>query len=31
MTAHGTVLVDTIKHQPATVLGFHTEDEGGKL
>ena len=29
--AHGIALVDTIKDQPKGVLGFHTEDEGGKL
>src|SRR5260370_19539946 len=30
-TAHGIALVDTIKDQPQGVLGFHTEDQGGKL
>jgi hypothetical protein len=30
-TAHGIALVDTIKDQPKGVLGFHTEDQGGKL
>ncbi|MGI8777067.1 MAG: hypothetical protein ACR2LJ_06685 [Acidimicrobiales bacterium] len=29
--AHGIALVDTIQDQPAGVLGFHTEDQGGKL
>ena len=29
--AHGIALVDTIKDQPKGVLGFRTEDEGGKL
>jgi hypothetical protein len=29
--AHGIALVDTIKDQPKGVLGFHTEDHGGKL
>lgn len=29
--AHGIAIVDTIKNQPAGVLGFHTEDQGGKL
>ncbi|ORV81520.1 hypothetical protein AWC11_27210 [Mycobacterium interjectum] len=29
--AHGIALVDTIKDQPAGVLGYHTEDRGGKL
>jgi hypothetical protein len=30
-TAHGIALVDTIQDQPQGVLGFHTEDPGGKL
>ena len=30
-TAHGIALVDTIQNQPQGVLGFHTEDQGGKL
>ena len=30
-TAHGIAIVDTIKNQPQGVLGFHTEDPGGKL
>jgi hypothetical protein len=30
-TAHGIALVDTIQDQPEGVLGFHTEDQGGKL
>ncbi len=30
-TAHGIAIVDTIKDQPEGVLGFHTEDQGGKL
>lgn len=30
-TAHGIALVDTIQDQPQGVLGFHTEDQGGKL
>ena len=30
-TAHGIAIVDTIKDQPQGVLGFHTEDPGGKL
>ena len=30
-TAHGIALVDTINDQPQSVLGFHTEDQGGKL
>ena len=30
-TAHGIALVDTIKDQPKGVLGFHTEDQGGRL
>jgi hypothetical protein len=29
--AHGLALVDTIQNQPQGVLGFHTEDQGGKL
>jgi hypothetical protein len=29
--AHGIALVDTIKDQPTGVLGYHTEDQGGKL
>jgi hypothetical protein len=29
--AHGIALVDTIQNQPQGVLGFHTEDQGGKL
>jgi hypothetical protein len=29
--AHGIAIVDTIKDQPEGVLGFHTEDQGGKL
>lgn len=29
--AHGIAIVDTIKDQPKGVLGFHTEDPGGKL
>ncbi len=29
--AHGIALVDTIENQPQGVLGFHTEDRGGKL
>jgi hypothetical protein len=29
--AHGIAIVDTIKDQPQGVLGFHTEDQGGKL
>ena len=29
--AHGIAIVDTIKDQPQGVLGFHTEDPGGKL
>ena len=29
--AHGIALVDTIADQPQGVLGFHTEDQGGKL
>jgi hypothetical protein len=31
VAAHGIALVDTIKDQPAGVLGYHTEDPGGKL
>ncbi len=30
-TAHGIAIVDTIQNQPQGVLGFHTEDQGGKL
>jgi len=30
-TAHGIALVETIQDQPKGVLGFHTEDQGGKL
>ena len=30
-TAHGIALVDTIQHQPQGVLGFHTENHGGKV
>jgi len=30
-TAHGIAIVDTIQDQPQGVLGFHTEDKGGKL
>lgn len=29
--ARGITIVDTIPDEPAGVLGFHTEDEGGKL
>jgi len=29
--AHGIAIVDTIQDQPEGVLGFHTEDQGGKL
>jgi hypothetical protein len=29
--AHGIALVNTIQDQPQGVLGFHTEDQGGKL
>jgi hypothetical protein len=29
--AHGIAIVDTIQDQPKGVLGFHTEDQGGKL
>jgi hypothetical protein len=29
--AHGIALVDTIQDQPTGVLGYHTEDQGGKL
>lgn len=29
--AHGVSLVDTINDQPKGVLGFHTEEQGGKL
>jgi hypothetical protein len=31
IAAHGIALVDTIKDQPTGVLGYHTEDPGGKL
>lgn len=31
VAAHGIALVDTIKDQPKGVLGYHTEDQGGKL
>ena len=31
VAAHGIALVDTIKDQPKGVLGYHTEDPGGKL
>ena len=31
MAAHGIAVVDTIKDQPTGVLGYHTEDPGGKL
>ena len=31
VAAHGIAVVDTIKDQPAGVLGYHTEDQGGKL
>jgi hypothetical protein len=31
VAAHGIALVDTIEDQPKGVLGFHTEDQGGKL
>jgi hypothetical protein len=30
-TARGIAIVDTIQDQPQGVLGFHTEDQGGKL
>src|SRR5260370_9590458 len=30
-TSHGIAIVDTIQNQPQGVLGFHTEDQGGKL
>jgi hypothetical protein len=30
-TAHGIAIVNTIQDQPQGVLGFHTEDQGGKL
>ena len=30
-TAHGIAIVDTIQNEPQGVLGFHTEDQGGKL
>jgi hypothetical protein len=29
--AHGIVITDTVQDQPLGVLGFHTEDQGGKL
>jgi len=29
--AHGIAIVDTIQNQPQGVLGYHTEDQGGKL
>jgi hypothetical protein len=29
--AHGIAIVDTIQNEPQGVLGFHTEDHGGKL
>ncbi len=29
--AHGIAIVDTIENEPKGVLGFHTEDQGGKL
>jgi hypothetical protein len=29
--AHAITVVDTIQNQPAGVLGFHTEDRGGRL
>ena len=29
--AHGIAIVDTIQDQPQGVLGFHTEDQGGRL
>jgi hypothetical protein len=29
--AHGIAIVDTIQDQPKGLLGFHTEDQGGKL
>src|SRR5215471_14600809 len=29
--AHGIAIVDTIQDQPAGVLGFHTEDNGGQV
>jgi hypothetical protein len=29
--AHGIAIVDTVQNQPQGVLGFHTEDQGGKL
>ncbi len=29
--AHGIAIVDTIQNEPQGVLGFHTEDQGGKL
>ena len=31
VAAHGIAVVDTIKDQPSGVLGYHTEDPGGKL
>jgi hypothetical protein len=30
-TAHGIAIVDTIQEVPEGTLGFHTEDQGGKL
>jgi hypothetical protein len=30
-TAHGIAIVDTIQDQPKDVMGYHTEDHGGKL
>ena len=29
--AHGIAIVDTIQDQPKGVLGFHTEDQGGRM
>ena len=29
--AHGIAIVDTIQNQPKGVLGFHTEDQGGRM
>ncbi len=29
--AHGITIVDTIPDEPAGVLGYHTEDQGGKI
>src|SRR6201989_1233957 len=31
VAAHGIAVVDTINDQPTGVLGYHTEDRGGKL